>query len=135
MQLNEEEWKKKLTPEQYRILREKGTEWPFTGKYLKQLGNGVYKCAACGTELFSSQHKYDTSIPTLAGWPSFAEVLDSGAVRLVDDDSYGMHRTEIQCARCGSHLGHLFEDDSSPTGKHYCVNSCALDFKPGDKKV
>jgi peptide-methionine (R)-S-oxide reductase len=135
MQLSNEEWKKQLTPEQYRVLREKGTEWPFTGKYLNSTSEGVYKCVACGAELFTSESKYNSTIPTLAGWPSFSEVLDAGAVKLQDDDSYGMHRTEIVCSGCGGHLGHLFSDDSSPTGKHYCVSSCAIDFKPESKKV
>lgn len=127
---SEDYWREKLTPEQYRVLREKGTEWPFTGKYLKHGDNGEYKCAACGTMLFKSDSKYESKISTLAGWPSFAEVADSGSIELRQDDSYGMRRTEITCAKCGSHLGHLFDDDSSPSGKHYCVNSCALDFVP-----
>jgi peptide-methionine (R)-S-oxide reductase len=123
-------WRERLTPEQYRVLREKGTEWPFSGKYLKASENGDYTCAACGAVLFKSDSKYETQIPTLAGWPSFAQVADSSSVELRDDTSYGMRRTEIICAKCGSHLGHLFDDESSPSGKHYCVNSCALDFMP-----
>lgn len=130
----DEYWRERLTPEQYRVLREKGTEWPFTGEYLKQDENGAYNCGACGAKLFDSDSKYETQIPTLAGWPSFASVADSGSVGLRDDNSYGMHRTEIVCARCGSHLGHLFDDESSPSGKHYCVSSCALDFVPKKSK-
>lgn len=135
MQLSEEEWKKKLTSEQYHVLREKGTEWPFKGQYVNNTDKGVYECVACGAELFDSTHKYESTIPSLVGWPSFAQVVEDGAVQLKEDNSYGMHRTEVVCATCGGHLGHLFDDDSSPTGKHYCVSSCALDFKPGPKKV
>jgi peptide-methionine (R)-S-oxide reductase len=123
------EWKRELTPEQYRVLRQKGTEAPFTGKLLNNKGTGDYVCAACGTLLFKSDSKYDSDIPGLAGWPSFADVAASGAVELLPDDSLGMHRTEVICMNCGSHLGHLFDDTSSPTGKHYCINSVSLDFK------
>lgn len=128
MNLSEEDWKKRLTPEQYRVLREKGTETPFTGKLLNEKRDGIFKCAACGRELFKSDTKYDSTIPGLAGWPSFADVAASDAVELADDNSLGMHRTEVICKNCGSHLGHLFDDDSSPTGKHYCINSVCLDF-------
>jgi peptide-methionine (R)-S-oxide reductase len=129
MQLSEDEWKKRLTPEQYHILREKGTETPFSGKLLNQDGNGDFACAACGTVLFKSDSKYDSTIAGLEGWPSFADAVKSDAVTLTDDTSFGMHRTEVTCKNCGSHLGHLFDDESSPTGKHYCINSVALDFK------
>lgn len=129
MKLSEDEWKKKLTPEQYHILREKGTETPFSGKLLNQDGDGNFVCAACGTVLFKSDSKYDSTIPGLEGWPSFADVAKSDAVELTDDTSFGMKRTEVTCKNCGSHLGHLFDDDSSPTGKHYCINSVALDFQ------
>lgn len=129
----DEYWKQKLTPEQYRVLREKGTEWPFTGKYLRHDADGVYSCVACGAPLFTSGSKYETDISTLAGWPSFADVADSGSVEMREDTSYGMKRTDIICASCGSHLGHLFEDQSSPSGKHFCINSCALDFAPKEK--
>jgi peptide-methionine (R)-S-oxide reductase len=129
MQLSDKEWKKKLTPEQYHILREKGTETPFSGKLLHQEGSGDFICAACGAVLFTSDSKYESSIPGLEGWPSFAEVARSDAVELKDDNSFGMHRTEVTCKNCGSHLGHLFDDESSPTGKHYCINSVSLDFK------
>lgn len=128
MNLSENEWRKKLTPEQYRILREKGTETPFSGKLLSENRDGVFKCAACGAVLFKSDTKYDSTIPGLAGWPSFSDVAASDAVELADDDSLGMHRTEVICKNCGSHLGHLFDDGSSPTGKHYCINSVCLDF-------
>lgn len=131
MKLSEEEWKKKLTPEQYRILREKGTESPFTGELLHNKGNGMYACAACGAELFDSKTKFDSG----SGWPSFYDVAGSDTVKLVDDDSLGMHRTEVVCANCGGHLGHLFEDaPQTPTGQRFCINSCSLEFKPADKK-
>ena len=129
MKLSEDDWKKKLTPEQYHILREKGTETPFSGKLLHQDGNGDFACAACGTVLFHGDSKYDSTIPGLEGWPSFADAAKSDAVKLTDDNNFGMHRTEVTCKTCGSHLGHLFDDESSPTGKHYCINSVALDFQ------
>lgn len=126
---SDEELKKRLTAEQYHVLREKGTEWPFTGKLLKNTDNGDYTCAVCGQVLFASNQKYDSNNPWLAGWPSFCEVASSDAVELRQDDSYGMVRTEVICKNCGSHLGHLFEDPSSPNGQHYCINSAALEFK------
>lgn len=129
-QLSEDEIKKRLTPEQYHILREKGTEAPFSGDLLNNDATGMYECPACGAGLFSSEHKYESDIPGLAGWPSFADVSRSDAVKLVDDDSLGMQRTEVICANCGSHLGHLFDDKSSPSGQHYCINSASLSFKP-----
>ncbi len=125
-----DEWKDKLTPEQYKILRQKGTEAPFTGELLHNKGNGAYTCAACGVEVFKSEDKYDSTTPGLLGWPSFADVADKGAVKLVEDTSHGMRRVEAQCANCGGHLGHLFDDASAPTGQHYCINSASLDFKP-----
>lgn len=124
----DDDWKKELTPEQYRVLRQKGTEAPFTGQFLHNDKTGDYTCAACGAVLFKSDTKYDSDIPGLAGWPSFGDVAASDAVELADDDSLGMHRTEVLCKNCGSHLGHLFDDASSPTGKHYCINSVCLDF-------
>jgi peptide-methionine (R)-S-oxide reductase len=131
---SEEELKKRLTPEQYHILRQKGTEAPFSGKYLNHSENGTYTCMVCGTPLFSSKDKYVSDIPGLAGWPSFADAAKNGAVKLSDDDSLGMHRIEVTCATCGSHLGHIFDDESSPSGRHYCINSACLAFEPKPKK-
>jgi peptide-methionine (R)-S-oxide reductase len=134
MNLTDEEWRAKLTPDQYKILRQKGTEAPFSGEYLHHNKKGVYMCAACGATLFSSDNKYDSNTPGLAGWPSFADVAKTGAVKLLPDNSLGMRRTEVVCANCGSHLGHLFDDDSAPTGKHYCINSVCLNFEPKENK-
>lgn len=130
MPQSDDEWKAKLTPEQYRVLRQKGTEAPGTGKYLYNDDAGDYRCAACGAVLFRSDSKYESTIPGLVGWPSFADPVTNDAVVLSDDDSFGMHRTEVTCKNCGSHLGHLFPDDSSPNGQHYCINSVALEFEP-----
>ena len=132
--MKDEDWKKKLTPEQYRVLREKGTEAPFSGKFLNHDEQGMYTCGACGAELFKSDSKYESTTPGLIGWPSFGDVAKSDAVKLSDDINMGMHRVEVTCANCGGHLGHLFPDNSAPTGKHYCINSCVLDFKPETKK-
>jgi peptide-methionine (R)-S-oxide reductase len=129
MQLSDEEWKAKLTPEQYHILREKGTEIPGTGALLQNEETGDYTCAACGNVVFKSGSKYESTMPGLIGWPSFAEAADKGAVTLQADDSMGMSRTEVVCANCGGHLGHLFDDPTSPNGKHYCINSAALNFE------
>jgi peptide-methionine (R)-S-oxide reductase len=133
-QPSEEEWKKKLTPEQYRILREKGTEAPFTGELLNNKDTGMYVCAACGQPLFSSNTKFESG----SGWPSFYEAAQLEAVKLVDEDSLGAHRVEVQCANCGSHLGHVFDDAyDQPTGQRFCINSAALNFdpkKPSDNK-
>lgn len=134
MQLSEDEWKKRLTPEQYSVLRGKGTEAPFSGEYVHPMGNGMFTCAACGNELFKGQSQFESDQPGLRGWPSFADVANSDAVELVDDNSLGMHRTEVICKKCGSHLGHLFDDDKSDTGKHYCVNSVCLNFNSQSKK-
>ena len=131
MNLTEEEWKKKLTPEQYHILREKGTEAPFSGELTQNDKTGDYMCAACGQLLFNSGTKFESTLPGLVGWPAFSEVAKNDAVELVPDNRLGMSRTEVICKNCGSHLGHLFDDPTSPNGKHYCVNSCSLDFKPG----
>jgi peptide-methionine (R)-S-oxide reductase len=127
---DETQWKDKLTPEQYRVLREKGTEAPGSGKYVDFYEDGEYHCAACGQALFSSDTKYESTVPGLIGWPAFSEAAGMGSVKLEDDDSLGMHRTEVLCSNCGSHLGHLFPDDSSPNGQHYCINSVCLDFAP-----
>jgi peptide-methionine (R)-S-oxide reductase len=134
--LSEEEIKARLTPEQYQVLREKGTELPFSGKYLKHNENGTYTCAVCGAELFDSKDKYESNMPGLDGWPSFANVASSDAVKLSEDLSGGMHRVEVSCANCGSHLGHVFSgDEDSPSGMHFCINSASLDFlKQKEKK-
>lgn len=120
----------KLTDEQKHVLLDKGTEAPFSGALLKNNDSGTYHCAACGALVFKSDDKYDSTTPGLLGWPSFAEAANSEAIKLVDDTSYAMQRVEVQCATCGGHLGHLFDDTSAPTGQHYCINSVSLDFKP-----
>lgn len=127
--MTEDEWKQKLTPEQFHVLREKGTEIPGTGKYVNNNEAGDYTCAACGQVLFKSGSKYESTTPGLIGWPAFSDAADAGSVKLQDDNSMGMHRTEVVCSNCGGHLGHLFPDDSSPNGQHYCINSAALDFE------
>src|SRR5687767_13629681 len=127
MQLTDDEWRAKLTPEQYHVLREKGTETPFTGELLHNKTTGMYTCAACGAELFPSDTKFDSG----SGWPSFYDVATKGAVKLHEDSTLGARRVEVTCANCGGHLGHLFDDaPQTPTGQRFCINSCALDFKP-----
>jgi peptide-methionine (R)-S-oxide reductase len=125
----DEEWRKELTSQEYHILREAGTEAPFTGKYYKFKGQGAYLCAACGQELFSSETKYESG----SGWPSFWAPVSAEMVEENRDTSHGMARTEIRCSRCGSHLGHVFEGGPRPTGMRYCINSAALDFSPDEE--
>jgi peptide-methionine (R)-S-oxide reductase len=126
----DEEWKAMLTPEEYEVLRGKGTERPGSGKYLHEKTQGMYTCKACGNELFASDAKFDSG----TGWPSFDQALP-GAVTFVHDEKYGMNRTEVVCAHCKSHLGHVFEDGPTDTGKRFCMNSVCLDLKAkeGDK--
>lgn len=131
--MTEAEWRKKLSKEAYHVLREKGTEAPFSGTLLKNDKTGMYACGACGQELFKSQAKYDSETPGLTGWPSFSEVASNDAVEIKEDRSDGMQRLEVVCANCQSHLGHVFKADDSPTGIHYCINSVALDFKKAAK--
>lgn len=131
VQKTEEEWKQTLTPNQYYILREKGTEQAGTGAFLLNKENGVYKCAGCGNELFTDKMKFESH----CGWPSFDREIDGGKIKQIEDFSHGMHRIEIQCAKCGGHLGHIFEDGPTNTGKRYCVNGGALSFEPSEKIV
>lgn len=122
--MNEDEIKNKLTPEQYHVLREKGTEAPFSGKYVHENKNGNYSCVVCDNQLFSSEAKFDSG----TGWPSFDQALP-GAVKLQTDSAHGMNRTEVICAKCNSHLGHVFDDGPTATGKRYCLNSVCLDLQ------
>lgn len=123
--LSEKEWKLRLSSDKFHVLREKGTERPFTGNLLHNKKKGTYQCGGCGLELFSSDSKFDSG----SGWPSFFDVMDNKNIRTEKDLNFGMVRTEIMCARCGGHLGHLFDDGPSPTGLRYCVNSLSLDFQ------
>ena len=116
------EWREQLTPTQYEVLRRKATERPFTGEYVHEKRDGTYRCAACAAELFSSDTKFDSG----TGWPSFTEPANRAHVNLTEDRSHGMRRTEVTCAACGGHLGHVFPDGPGPTGERYCINSCSL---------
>lgn len=127
------EWRKKLSEEEFEVLRQKGTENPFTGELLHNKEKGSYACKACGQELFSSQAKYDSVTPGLIGWPSFSEVKSNEVVEIKEDRSGGMQRLEVICANCKSHLGHVFKAGDSPTGIHYCINSVALNFEKAEK--
>ena len=129
-EISEKDWKKKLSSQQYKVLREKSTEMPFTGKLLKNKESGKYRCAGCGAELFNSDVKFDSG----TGWPSFYDAK-KGAVKFIEDKTLFMKRTEVVCAKCGGHLGHVFDDGpQEKTGKRFCINSCALDFKKAEKK-
>ena len=126
VQKTEAEWREELTPEQYEVLRKAGTEPAFTGKYFDCHDDGIYRCAGCGAELFSSDTKFDSG----TGWPSFTDPMNTENVELHEDRSYGMVRTEVTCKRCGGHLGHVFPDGPGPGGQRFCINSCSLDFVP-----
>lgn len=122
--MKDSDFKKKLTKEQYQVLREKGTERPFTGKLLNNKEKGMYECAACGNKLFKSDVKFDSG----TGWPSFYDSIP-GSVKFIEDNSLGMKRVEVVCSKCSSHLGHVFEEKNEKTGKRFCINSCSLNFK------
>ena len=126
MPKSEEEWKSRLSPEQYEVLRKAGTERPWSGKYVDNHEDGTYTCAGCGSVLFDSSTKFESG----SGWPSFYEPAVAEAVEVVEDRSHGMVRTEVRCRRCGGHLGHVLDDGPNPTGLRYCMNSLSLDFKP-----
>lgn len=125
---SDEEWQKQLTPEQYRVARQKGTERAFTGAYLDNHADGIYRCVGCGEPLFDSKTKFDSG----SGWPSFTEPM--GSVETEEDTSHGMRRIEVHCRKCGTHLGHVFPDGPGPSGQRYCVNSLSLDFQARDGK-
>lgn len=121
----EDQWRQELSPQKYHVLREAGTEPPFTGEYVHEKADGSFHCAACGQELFDSSTKYDSR----SGWPSFTDPVNRENVELLEDHSHGMVRTEVRCSRCGSHLGHVFPDGPGPTGERFCINSAALDLE------
>ena len=123
---SEQEWKLDLSPEQFKVLRQCGTEPPFSGKYVHHKEDGTYVCAGCGNELFSSETKFESG----SGWPSFWEKMSDESVEFHEDNSHGMRRTEVVCKKCGGHLGHVFNDGPNPTGLRYCINSLSLGFKP-----
>jgi peptide-methionine (R)-S-oxide reductase len=127
---NDAEWRASLSPDQYAVLRQAATEPAFSGALLHNDADGTYRCGGCGTELFSSDTKFDSG----SGWPSFFAPLAGDRVQLLDDDAYGMHRTEVRCGKCGSHLGHVFDDGPQPTGQRFCMNSLALDFAENQPK-
>jgi peptide-methionine (R)-S-oxide reductase len=127
LQRSEPQWRAALTPEQFRVLREQGTEMAFTGRYWDHHARGTYVCAACGAPLFSSEDKFNSG----TGWPSYTRPIEAGRVEGTTDTSHGMTRDEVHCARCGGHLGHVFDDGPQPTGQRYCINSVSLEFRPG----
>lgn len=121
--LTNEQWRQRLTPEQYRVLREKGTEPPGSGRFIKPVGNGIFACAGCGAELFESDDHFEAP----CGWPSFSDVISRDAIKETNDRSHGMNRIEVTCANCGGHLGHVFNDGPAPTGLRYCINSVSIE--------